>query len=410
MSDMRLMENIDKNRILREIEMPPLVTVGVDVSTTTNPAITTKKSIKLTHDEFMELTSDAGVWMNDEHRTAWLNAPDDLALAVDPGYSFYDVEYYGGIEKLYPSFFDGYRTPMIPKKGDITMEVCGAEKLSDITKRHEIMRKYVPEYTAGGHHEGPIINAPEYEFNIPKRIKYTSIQNPVYRDEMFIPFYKDPVTVLITNIPYNYYAYQPIHDHIYVWDSDKECHEFMGLTAEKFEEIMTDICENGIQSPILFTAFGDILLTNSTIDYIRLFVAKILHIPSIPAIIMAVGLDETLSVTFDMMQHYPQLEEKVHLSTENMRNIFAPHIIFAKDDEFHDDSITVNGVAYKRSLYIEKSSCNHYKVMCLNTSTDTSSITSSEEAVNEAVNRLRMKAKQDLSASVEEARKKLEGR
>ena len=409
--DPKVSNSLHKNNIFDNLGSMLIKSKIVKVEDTTEFPVKTRKIITLSADEFQELINDPNVWMNATDREALLQGNISyIEVGVDPGYPSTMLDYIGGIEQITPCFYDE-KGPLIPTATDVTVTVFCPEELGDLGMRHPAIRKYVTEHGyAGTHDTQPTVDAPAFQFNFPEKIMHTYFDTSYYHPEVFIDEYKDPCTVLVADVPYAYYAYMPLSPDVYTWSEEKQAHEFIHYTVEKFTELWDYVCKNGITEPITFMTHGDILVPRGAEGTLLMFIAKMLHIPSVPAMVIVTDEHEwDNKFIVDIIENTPQLEEKAHKSTNLMRGIFAPNILFAGEQDPNSPTIDINGVSYRQEQYTEKTRCGHCRVMCLNPDADISALTESEKKITQAVKEMQANAAALLNSDIERAKKALEG-
>ena len=260
------------NKCILDSYTPPTLSIRehkfIDLGTI-HKNLKSRQTIKLSKDEMMNLIKNKDFWfyesdieLCDQLKTIPAIFNDGDFDNITDGYGI--SEYIGGHEKYLPSI--EYLQYIIMNDTDVFMTVYDSYALYDLSKRNDLLKDKITGYSISRHigdfDEGFEQSLPVYEFEIPANIKYTKFSIRKYKPNLMVSCFQDPVRMISVNLPYRFYSMQPLPPNIYNYDIDDKTHKFGSLNAEEFNQVLKDICENGITKPLFMRLNGEILSSN----------------------------------------------------------------------------------------------------------------------------------------------------
>lgn len=400
-------------QILESFQLPEMTTskVPVTIDTEILHSHVSRRRISLPAEDVRELCDYPDAWLYPTDISGVLgNLP-----ANHPGTtgSVAFAEYIGGIEKFYP-YVPGVRTA-IGAGVPIDLTVYSANQLVDKARRPTPITKHIGDELKSAidmkigsdHNEG----VPVFEFQKPEMVVMTSFVAPKYDYAVTARCFMERCNILATNLPYDYYHYQPLELSAYTLDEDDGKFRFCGMDEDAFLPMLYGVYNRGITEPIIFTISGEVLIPYGTESTINLFIAKLLKLPTIPALIVA--SNDTSVHNFFMegvMNAKPNMREMVKTSLQHIRHMLMPYIAIIDHAEMDTSlpTFNVNGTAYQKALYRKFTNHGETDVYCLATDVDSAMMTSSEEKVQQAQKELADKASARMNDRVTRIRAKLE--
>ena len=159
----------------------------------------------------------------------------------------------------------------------------------------------------------------KYEQYFPDEIKYTRFTEKKYK---IVEVDGRTVSCLYVNLPYEYYKNIETIDLVASYDINKEDFIFSGTSSKEQIELMQDIAENGLYTPLaLQIKYGTIISTREC--HSRFAAARMLRLPEIPVCLYFVPEQMEL------------LENKIKLDDDLtfINNLCDPYMYFRKKDE-----------------------------------------------------------------------------
>lgn len=387
---------------------PPNVTTSEFYTTgigNVSKYLKSRQTITITQKEMEELVNNKNFWFYESDMKYYKEIEsndvqsDEDFTKVTSGYGI--SEYVAVHERYLPSM--AYLKYAKENNKDIVTTVYDAHSACGISKRTDIMKEKISKQLPIKHHSEAYNKLPQFDFKIPKVVKYTQFIRKEYQCNVTVPCFWNRIHMLSTNIPYSYYAHQPLPVSTYNWDINKEEFVFGGYSTNEFLEILSDICTNGIQRPMFMRMNGEILSSVNDETTMILFIAKLLKLPSIPVTIYLSNDDISKNFMMDAMIHYAN-SASLYKSINFMNRVFDPYIIIYKPDDDSADGIFGTGSPYDYKKYPVFSSSDHLVVHYLDTSVE-----SDDSELNEIREQLKDEAESILENDVKMIKEMISG-
>lgn len=312
-----------------------------------------RQKISITQEEMDELASNKDFWFYESDKEFYDKILSVSDITGDIDYSkitdaFGLSEYVAIHEKFLPYMPYLQYTKM--NDSDILINVYDSYSLSGISRRNEILKEKINKNLHVKTYPETKDKLPEFDFNIPKNIKYGRFVNHTYMPDVMIPCFKDPVHIVSVNIPYNTYVYQPLPISTYNWDIDNKVHIFGGYSIGEFMNLFEDICTNGIQKPLFMRLDGKILSSIDNETNLIIFIAKLLKLPSIPVSIYLTNEDIGINHLIKGMV-YDKIGDITITNIASINKDLFPYIIISKEDDDTDFINLQSKTQYLPSTY-----------------------------------------------------------
>lgn len=365
-------------------------------------AVRTRQTIRLTMEEFRNLMEIKDVLFYESDKAEI----DDLdSIDLDDSINLSDIrdafsisEYVGGHEKyIVHPYYIKYVTE---HNEDVMVTIYNGEDLFDINRRPSIIRDRVDLHSVLSVDKAIVLK--QHNFKQFKSMHYTSFGTETYESGLLIPSLQDPIHVLCIDIPYNYYRYQPLHPSVYNWDIDKNKHVFGDMNSDEFNAIYEDILKNGIKDPIFLRMNGEVLSAVDIKDNIILFIAKLLKIPSVPAVVYLSNEDTVRNHLVDaMVDRDESLQNVICKSTEYMVNMFEPYILLYREEDPNSAFVRTSEKEYSIAFYKLFSDIGHMKVRYFDKLVDPDMLENNEKKILEVQSNLEKEANSKLEDDIQ---------
>lgn len=365
-------------------------------------AVRTRQTIRLTMEEFRNLMEIKDVLFYESDKAEI----DDLdSIDLDDSINLSNIrdafsvsEYVGGHEKYIVHPY--YIKYVIEHNEDVMVTIYNGEDLFDIDRRPSIIRDRVDLHSVLSVDKAIVLK--QHDFKQFKSMHYTSFGTEVYESGLLIPSLQDPIHVLCIDIPYNYYRYQPLHPSVYNWDMDKNDHVFGDMNSEEFNILYEDILKNGIKDPIFLRMNGEVLSAVDIKDNVILFIAKLLKIPSVPAVVYLSNEDTVRNRIVDaMVDRDESLQNIICKSTEYMVNMFEPYILLYRDEDPNSAFVRTREKEYNIAFYKLFSDIGHMKVRYFDKLVDPDMLENNEKKILEVQSNLEKEANSKLEDDIQ---------
>lgn len=302
-----------------------------------NKHLKSRQTIHLTKNELDELAKNESFWFY-ESDLAMYNRLKDMNKMFEDG-EFDDIddgyglsEYIGVHEKYLPSM-DYLQYIAMNNINDIFMTVYDAHSLINIEKRFEILRDKIVGHTMLSNHLNGKKEIPKYEFTVPNTVTYNKFVDKKYEPNVLISCFQEPVHIISVNIPYSLYLYQPLPHNIYNWDINANEYRFGSLNEDEFNELLNNVCINGITKPLFMRMNGEVLSAVDDESNLIILIAKLLKLPYIPVNIYLSNEDIGKNYFVDAVIENTKNRQPIYKNIGAMKNIFEPYMIIHRPNE-----------------------------------------------------------------------------
>lgn len=366
-----------------------------------------RQNISITQKEMDELVENKDFWFYESDQEYYKNM-DSNDLQYDDDFSNvtngYGISEYATVYERYLPYM-AYLKYAKDHNKDIITTVYDAHSICGVSKRPEIIKNKIAEQLPIQHHSEAYNKLPQFSFRVPKIVKYTQFIRKEYQSNVLVPCFQNSIHMLSTNIPYSYYAHQPLPLGTYNWDINTEQFAFGGLKQNEFIQLFDDICTNGIRRPMFMRMDGEVLSSVNDETTMTLFIAKILKLPSIPVTLYLSNNDIGKNHMIDATVHYSKNSASLYKSVNFMNRVFDPYIIIYKPDDDNNTGIFGTGSPYDYRKYPVFSSTDHLITHYLDTSVEITDDTD----MSKIHEQLKEKANNALSQDVEKIKEIISG-
>lgn len=124
---------------------------------------------------------------------------------------------------------------------------------------------------------------PNYEFTSPESVVYSEVKKTKYWDKMLISSCRNPIAVLLINLPQKYFSNQILVGNIFTWDIGAEKYQVAGLDVDEVNKRIEKLAANGFDEPLVMRINEGCLTPVDDDTAVNLFLATYLNLPTIPA-------------------------------------------------------------------------------------------------------------------------------
>lgn len=362
-------DTIDK-LIIASYTPPPLSIMTYKFSKSNNGMekmqLASKQTISINPTERDTLLADNNIWLLSYLLDFYNNVNNIYDEQVGPVTDFSKTtdgyllsEYFGGHEKFISPI--NYLRYMKQTNDNCVMNIYdGENSLGNFGMRPKVINEKVL-LQENIHHDFP-----EYDFKAPETINYSVFTKTKYECKVFVECCYNAIPLLSINVPYQFYMDQYIPRNIFTWDIDKKQHCFAGKSPDEFDILMKDICENGIQRPIIMRISKGSISSVNDENMLILLIAKYLRLPSIPITLYISDEDVMVNKVTESLKNTGIGNHGIDMMLSNSANkLCKPYFIFTlyDKDSTNNNTFMVGRETFQSVQYIRNADTNitdHY--------------------------------------------------
>lgn len=195
---------------------------------------------------------------------------------------------------------------------------------------------------------------PNYEFASPENVFFSSVGKSKYWDKMLISSCRNPIAILVVDLPFKYFSNQILTGNIFTWDIVAEKYEVGGLDIKTVNERIEYIAAHGFVNPLVMRINEGCLTPVDNETAIDLFLATYLNLPTIPAVLYMSNEEVMKNRTVE------ELHDIVHSEMWHngealayINNICKPYFYFERVKDVESNPFLVMGTkCVSRSQYL----------------------------------------------------------